>query len=143
LAERGQDRLAGAVWGLTLIKFNLVLALPLAMLAPRRWRMLQGFSLMGCCLGVFSLLVLGPDGLRLYSQMLTSGALAKLNPTPALMINLQSLAAHLGTQSAVFLAPATIAVLAMGWVALRQAPVALAVSGPGYLVARRAARLRL
>jgi hypothetical protein len=123
LAERGQDRLAGAVWGLMLIKFNLVLALPLAMLATRRWRMLQGFSLMGCCLGVFSLLVLGPDGLRLYFQMLTSSALAKLNPTPALMINLQSLAAHLGTQSAVFLISATIAVLVVGWVALRQAPL--------------------
>jgi hypothetical protein len=123
LAERGQDRLAGAVWGLMLIKFNLVLAFPLAMLATRRWRMLQGFSLTGCCLGVFSLLALGPGGLRLYFQMLSSGAFAKLNPTPALMINLQSLAAHLGTQSAVFLAPATIAVLAVGWVALRQAPL--------------------
>ena len=123
LAERGQDRLAGAVWGLMLIKFNLVLALPLAMLATRRWRMLQGFSLTGCCLGVFSVLVLGPEGLRLYFQMLSSSALAKLNPTPGLMINLQSLAAHLGTQSVAFLAPATIVVLALGWLALRQAPL--------------------
>jgi hypothetical protein len=106
-----------------LIKFNLVLAFPLAMLATRRWRMLQGFSVTGCCLGVFSWLVLGSGGLRLYFQMLSSSAFAKLNPTPALMINLQSLAAHVGTQSAVFLAPATIAVLAVGWVALRQAPL--------------------
>ncbi len=123
LAERGQDRLAGAVWGLMLIKFNLVLALPLAMLATRRWRMLQGFSATAGSLGVFSLLVLGSDGLRLYFEVLSSNAFAKLNPSPALMINLQSLAAHLGMNSIVFLAPATVAVLALGWMALRQAPL--------------------
>ena len=119
----GQDRLAGAVWGLMLIKFNLLLVLPLALLVTRRWRMLQGFSVTACGLGAFSLLVLGSDGLRLYFQMLSSNAFPKLNPTPALMINLQSLAAHLGMNSIAFLGPATMAVLAVGWVALRHAPL--------------------
>jgi hypothetical protein len=123
LAERGEDRLAGAVWGLMLIKFNLLLAVPLAMLATRRWRMLQGFSITACGLGVFSLLILGSDGLRLYFQMLSSNAFPKFNPSPALTINLQSLAAHLGMTAKAFVAPATIAVLAVGWVALRQAPL--------------------
>jgi alpha-1,2-mannosyltransferase len=123
LADRGQDRLAGVVWGLMLIKFNLVLALPLAMLATRRWRMLQGFSLVASAFAAFSALVLGSDGLRLYFQMLSSSAFPKLNPTPGLMINLQSLAAHLGINGAAFFAPATIAVLALGWVALRPAPL--------------------
>ena len=123
LAERGQDRLAGAVWGLMLIKFNLLLALPLAMLGTRRWRMLQGFSAAGCGLGIFSALVLGSDGLRLYFQMLTSHAFPKLNPTPQLMINLQSLAAHLGMNGLPFIVPATIVVLAAGWFALREAPL--------------------
>jgi len=123
LAERGQDRLAGAIWGLMLIKFNLVLALPLAMLATRRWRMLQGFAATACGLGLFSLLVLGSDGLRLYFHMLSSSAFPKLNPTPTLMINLQSLGAHLGINGLAALAPATVAILAAGWLALRQAPL--------------------
>ncbi len=123
LAQRGQDRLAGAVWGLMLIKFNLVLAFPLGMLVTRRWRMLQGFSATGCCFAAVSLLVLGWNGTRLYVQLLSSSAFPKLNPTPNLMINLQSLAAHLGTQSPAILAPAIILVLAVGWLALRQAPL--------------------
>ena len=122
LAERGQDRLAGAVWALMLIKFNLVLVLPLALLATRRWRMLQGFSCVAAGLAAFSVAVLGPDGLRLYFQMLSSSA-PKLNPTPTLMINLQSLAAHLGVNGPAFLAPATIFALAAGWIAIRQAPL--------------------
>ena len=123
LADRGQDRVAGAVWGLMLIKFNLVLALPLAMLVTRRWRLLQGFSATAFCMAAFSLLVLGRDGLQLYFQMLTSHAFPKLNPTPQLMINLQSLGAHLGMNGLAFLAPATIAVLAAGWIALKDAPL--------------------
>ena len=123
LADRGEERAAGAVWGLMLIKFNLVLALPLAMLATRRWRMLQGFSAVACGLGLFSLLTLGNDGLRLYLQMLSSNAFPKLNPTPGLMINLQSLAVHLGVNSPVFFAPATALVLGVGWIALRRAPL--------------------
>ncbi len=123
LAERGQDRAAGAVCGIMLIKFNLVLALPLAMLVTRRWRLLQGFSATAFCLAAFSWLVLGRDGLQLYFRMLTSHALPKLNPTPQLMINLPGLAAHLGTSGLAFLAPATIAVLAAGWIALKDAPL--------------------
>jgi hypothetical protein len=123
LAERGQDRWAGAIWGLMLIKFNLVLVVPLAMLGTRRWRMLQGFSATACGLGAFSLVALGSDGLRLYCRMLSSNASPKLNPTPALMINLQSLAAHLGITGPAFLVPATMVVLAVGWLALREAPL--------------------
>jgi hypothetical protein len=124
LAGRGQERAAGAVWGLMLFKFNLVLVFPLAMLATRRWRMLQGFSITGCCLGLLSLQVLGSDGVRLYFKLLSSSSsIPKLDPSPALMINLQSLAAHLGISGATFLVPATIAVLAFGWQALRQAPL--------------------
>jgi Glycosyltransferase family 87 len=124
LAGRGQERAAGAVWGLMLFKFNLVLVFPLAMLATRRWRMLQGFSITGCCLGLFSVLVLGSNGVRLYLKLLSSSsAIPKLDPSPALMINLQSLAAHLSLNSAAFLAPAIIVVLAVGWMALRQAPL--------------------
>jgi hypothetical protein len=123
LAERGHNRAAGAIWALMLIKFNLVLALPLAMLATRRWRMLQGFSLVASSVATFSALILGSDGLRLYFQMLSSNVFPKLNPSSALMINLQSLAAHLGINGVAFLAPATIMVLAVGWIALRQAPM--------------------
>lgn len=123
LAERGEDRRAGAVWALMLIKFNLVLALPLALLVARRWRMLQGFSFVAAGLAIFSALVLRVDGLRLYFQMLSSNAFPKLNPTPELMINLHSLAAHLGMNGPAFLVTATIVVLAVGWIAIRKAPL--------------------
>ena len=123
LAERGEDRWAGAVWALMLIKFNLVLLLPLALLVTRRWRMLQGFSFAAAGLAAFSALVLGADGLRLYFQMLSSSEFPKLNPTPELMINLQSLAAHLGMNGPAFLVMATIVVLGAGWIAMREAPL--------------------
>jgi hypothetical protein len=123
LAEHGRDRLAGMVWGLALIKFNLLLVFPLAMLATRRWRMLQGFAVTTCGLGIFSLLVLGREGLRLYLHLLSSNGIQKLNPAPGLMINLQSVAANLGINSPAFLIAATTLVLAVGWVAIRKAPV--------------------
>jgi Protein of unknown function (DUF2029). len=123
LAERGHDRLAGAVWGLLLIKFNLALALPLAMLGTRRWRMLQGFSLTAFGLGAFSVLLLGSDGLRLYFELLTSKSFPKLNPSPGLMINIQSLGTHLGMNTPTFLAPATALVLGAGWLAIHRAPL--------------------
>jgi len=123
LAERGRDRLAGMVWGLALIKFNLFLLFPLAMLATRRWRMLQGFAVTACGLGIFSWLVLGQEGLRLYLHLLSSTGIQKLNPAPGLMINVQSLTANLGIQSQAFTIAAITLVLAVGWVAIRQAPL--------------------
>jgi hypothetical protein len=123
LAERGDDTWAGAIWALGLIKFNLLLPLPLAMLATRRWRMLQGFALTAASLAIFSVCVLKGEGLRLYFRLLSSHDLAKLNPAPERMMNLQAIGAHLGWSGPVFYIPATLAALALGWIAIRNAPL--------------------
>jgi hypothetical protein len=123
LAERGRDFAAGAVWGLALIKFNLLLPLPLAMLAARRWRMLGGFSATGGLLASWSVVAVGIDGLRLYARLLENTNLTRLHSGPRYMMNLESIAANFPLRGDWFPILGAAAALAIGLLALRHAPL--------------------
>src|SRR5208283_4979700 len=103
LSERGKQGWAGLVWSLALFKFNLLLGLPLAMIAARRWRMLGGFAGGGAVLALISLALGGVQDARNYFAMLTDKRIERLSPTPEFMMNLQGIAANLGIPDVTFL----------------------------------------
>ncbi len=123
LAERGEDGWAGAVWSLALIKFNLLLCLPLAMLAMRRWRMLGGFASGGAFLTLFSLALGGVQDMQDYVAMLTGKGIERLSPTPEFMMNLQAIAANLGVPAVPFYMVGATLVVALLAIALHGAPL--------------------
>jgi len=129
LAERGEDGWAGAVWSLALMKFNLMLGLPLAMLALRRWRMLGGFAAGGALLALVSLALGGIQDARNYVAMLTDKRIERLSPTPEFMMNLQGIAANLGIPVIPFCVIGTIVVVALLAAAVQQAPLWRWMSG--------------
>jgi hypothetical protein len=129
LAERGEDGWAGVVWSLALMKFNLVLGLPLAMLATRRWRMLGGFASGGAALGLISLALGGFQDAGYYLAMLTDKGLERLSPSKELMINVQAIAINLGAPPTPFFVLAAVVVLTLLVVTVHDAPLWRWISG--------------
>ena len=123
LASHGRNARAGAVAGLALIKFHLILLWPVAMLAARRWRMLAGFAATATVLAAVSFALAGPRGVTLYLAMLRNKDLERLSPTPEFMMNVQGLCASLGIASGWFLAAGTALVVALAALAIRRAPL--------------------
>jgi hypothetical protein len=70
LAESRRPYLAGAVLGLTVIKPQLVLLLPLVLLTSGRWRVVVTWAAVAAALALVSLVVLGPGGLGDYRSIL-------------------------------------------------------------------------
>jgi hypothetical protein len=123
LAERGENFLAGAVWGLALAKFNLILLLPLAMLATRRYRMLGGFCTVAAVFGAITLRLLGFTGIQQYLALIQTKKFSKVNPSPELMMNVQGIAANLGEAGRWLTIPLTVLVLVLAFLAMRNAPL--------------------
>ncbi len=123
LAERGQAEWAGVVWSLALMKFNLVLGLPVAMLVTRRWRMLGGFATGGAVLALISLALGGFHDAESYLAMLTGQGLERLSPTPEYMMNIQAIALNLGVPEIPFFVPAATIVAVMLVLAISNAPL--------------------
>ena len=94
--ERGRDFMAGALLALTLIKFHLLLVLPIALLLRKRWRMLGGYVAIAAIEVLASILLVGLEGVRQYATLLTRRDLETLSPSPEMMINLRALATNLG-----------------------------------------------
>ena len=104
LSDSGRPYLAGVVLGLSVIKPQLVLVLPLVLLSAGRWRIVLPWAAIGATLVVLSVAVLGTDGLNDYritlahqSQMannryftlaylLGSGALSYLGPAIVVIV---------------------------------------------------------
>jgi hypothetical protein len=123
LAERGDEGWAGLVWSLALMKFNLVLGLPVAMLAARRWRMLGGFASGGALLGLLCLALGGLQDAGYYFAMLTDKRLERLSPTPEFMVNIQAIAMNIGAPPVPFFVLAGAVVVVLLMVALHDAPL--------------------
>ncbi len=122
LNERGRDVFSGAVLGLMLLKFHLVLLWPVAMIAQRRWRMLAGFVAAGAIEAAISVSLGGIGGARLYVALLQNKSLDRLSPSPELMISYQGFFANLGTESRWLAALLIAVVVAILIVSVRNGP---------------------
>jgi hypothetical protein len=69
---RGQDVAAGLVFGLGALKPQLFLAVPILLIAQRRWRALGISAAVGALLAAISLALVGLDGARDYVAALTA-----------------------------------------------------------------------
>jgi hypothetical protein len=70
LSRAGRPYAAGAVLGLSVLKPQLVLIVPLVLLAAGRWRIVAAFAAVAGALALVSLLVIGPQGLSDYRSLL-------------------------------------------------------------------------
>ena len=70
LAEADRPYAAGAVLGLSVIKPQLLLLLPLVLLFSGRWKIVAGWVAAAAVLGVASVVVIGPQGLNDYRSLL-------------------------------------------------------------------------
>ena len=93
LLEKGRDAAAGAVWALCLYKFNLILWLPLLLIARRRWIALGGFAAVGALLAVASALLSPPES---YLALLRNIEQYTIAFSPERMIGLRGLVHQLG-----------------------------------------------
>jgi hypothetical protein len=71
LAEQDRPYLAGVVLGASVLKPQLVLALPLVLLAAGRWRIAAAWAATMAVLAVASLVVIGQQGLSDYRSLLS------------------------------------------------------------------------
>ena len=71
LADRGRPYLAGLVLGVSVLKPQLTLALPLILLAAGRWRIAAAWAATVGALAAVSVLVIGGQGLSDYQSLLT------------------------------------------------------------------------
>jgi hypothetical protein len=70
LAEKNRPYLAGVVLGVSVLKPQLVLALPLVLLVAGRWRIAGAWAVTMAILAVVSLIVIGQQGLTDYRSLL-------------------------------------------------------------------------
>jgi hypothetical protein len=97
--ERGHRSLAGALFALTLVKFHLLILVPITAAVRKQWRFLAGYAAMAVAALAASVLLSGVDGLIQYAQLLTNKNLERLSPSEELMVNLNALALNFGTNS--------------------------------------------
>jgi hypothetical protein len=70
LSQSGRPYLAGAVLGLSVVKPQLTIAVPLVLLAAGRWRITAAWAAVGVVLAVASLIAIGAPGLDDYRRLL-------------------------------------------------------------------------
>lgn len=123
LAEKRRDFVAGLVVSFGLIKFHLLLLLPLAMWINGRRRMFAGYITGAAVLTGVSMLLAGSHGVSLYWSMLTDPRLQGLHPSPEKTISVRSLLLNFDQESLWLFWPLVIAVLVAGFIAVRGAPL--------------------
>jgi hypothetical protein len=114
LAARGKDTAGGIVLALCAVKPHLIWALPLALLAAGKWRMLRAFAGAGAALALASFAAVGPGGVRDWIELLQAPS---TDYRPETMANVRALAIHFGTPAGV---AATLFVLACAAIILRR-----------------------
>jgi len=114
LGLKGRDAAAGAVFGLVLFKFHLLLGIAAMMVATRRWRMLGGFAVVGALEGVLSLALIGIDGVRPYIDLVRRSDSMPPHPIIQKMPNLMGIATNLQLPAAqILVAIGSVLVLAV------------------------------
>jgi len=123
LHERGRPISSGAVLGLMLFKFHVVLLWPVAMLVQKRWRMLGGYCAAAVAQVGISLAIGGMAGARSYVALLRNKNLDHLSPSPQLMVSYQGFLANLGVESTWAAAVLIAAIVVSFVVAIRNRPM--------------------
>lgn len=88
LAEGGRPYLAGVVLGVSVLKPQLTLALPIVLFVAGRWRVAVAWSVTVGILAVASMIVIGQEGLRDYRSLLAEAQTVTNNRyfTPAYVL---------------------------------------------------------
>jgi hypothetical protein len=94
LYARDREFAAGAVLGLALFKYHLLLLIGPAMLLGGRRRMFGGFASSGAVFGLISVLLIGPAGISDYARLIFRKDLEGLYPSLELMTNWNGLLAN-------------------------------------------------
>ncbi len=118
--------LAGLIFSLCAIKFNLFVLLPVLFLGKREWRLAAGFSIGTILLLAVSFIAAGPGWVQSYVALILDPA---VDPNSPLMPNLHSLVAHIpGREFVEFFL--SLAVIVLVWCIARRArfDVALAAT---------------
>ena len=101
LAHRGRNFWGGFVWGLGLVKFHLLLLLPLVMLVHKERNMFAGFAASGCAALLSFIGLSGISGIRTYLDLLQRDDLKELSPGLEEMVNVHAIRANLLPESTV------------------------------------------
>jgi hypothetical protein len=123
LAHREKDFLSGVILGAGLIKFNLFLLWPIALLMQRRWRMIAGACTAIAAELLVWLALAGPGGIAKYIALLRMGDLRMLNPSPELMLNVRALAINFGADKTAVTGLLTAVAVLLTAVACWRAPL--------------------
>ena len=123
LADRDKPIGAGAVLGLMLVKYHLMLLWPVALVLQRRWKMLAGFCAVGIAEVALSLALGGIEDARRYLALVRNSNLEDLSAYKELMISLQGFTANLGIESLWTIGAMTLAVVAIFVIAIPVAPL--------------------
>jgi hypothetical protein len=110
LESQGRDLAAGAILGLGLVKFNLFVLWPVALLLQKRWRLVAGAAAVVAVEIILSLALVGRSGMFDYVRLLRTG---DINPSQHLMVNVYSLALNFGLHSAAAVVLLTVVVLSL------------------------------
>lgn len=122
MSERGKPLASGAALALMLVKFNLILLWPLALLVSRRWRMLAGFCAAAAVEIAICLIAGGIRGVESYVALLRNPSLEALSPSPELMVGYRGLLTNLEIHSAWPVAAIVASVVAVLVFAVWNAP---------------------
>jgi len=128
LMERRRPLASGMVLGLGLMKFHLLLLVPLGLILKRQWRMLAGFAATGAVFLAVTLAVFGVSGLEQYVYYLRYGKTEFLGHSPESMINVYSILLNFGIDSKIVHVLAAAAVLCGSIFGILRAPTWRAVS---------------
>lgn len=127
----GREVAAGIILGLGALKPQLFLAVPVLLLAQRRWRTLGAWAVTASALAAVSFLLVGVDGARAYVSFLTSDryeaevAVANTWRMPSLPAFIRSLVPDVGNLVVYGVILALLVVLAL---CIRRAPLPVAAS---------------
>ena len=120
LADRGRNFWGGFVWGLGLVKFHLLLLLPLAMLIRKEGNMLAGFAVSGCAALLSFIALSGVGGVRTYLDLLQRDELSRGLEA---MVNVHALTANLFPESTLLSGILVAVVIGLVLVSIWRAPL--------------------
>ncbi len=123
---------AGAVLALSLLKFHLILLLPVFLIAQRRWRMLAGAGVTTAAILIMCFVAAGPNWIPDYVRFVLQ---RQTNPNIHAMVNLRGLLEGLPYSLALEGAGAVLAAGCVAWIAQRVSfAVGLSVALAGSLL---------